>query len=289
MKPMLAGTAGKNIRLPAMVSPKLDGIRCLVIDGVAVGRSLKPIPSKFVQEYYGRKQLNGLDGELIVGQSTAPDVFHRTSSGVMSVEGDPNVEFFVFDNILANGGFGKRFKTVQGRIRKYGHLGIRAVVHHAVETIDQVKAWEKHYLAEGFEGLMLRDPDGPYKHGRSTTREGWLLKLKRFTDAEARILGARELMHNMNKAERNELGYLERSSHKSGKVESGLLGALLVEDILTGVQFEIGTGFTRDQRAQLWEMADLVGRVVKYKSQPTGVKDKPRFPVFLGFRDPIDT
>jgi hypothetical protein len=31
-----------------------------------------------------------------------------------------------------------------------------------------------------------------------------------------------------------------------------------------------------------------MGKVVKYKSQPTGVKDKPRFPVFLGFRDVVD-
>jgi len=33
---------------------------------------------------------------------------------------------------------------------------------------------------------------------------------------------------------------------------------------------------------------NLMGKVVKYKSQPTGVKDKPRFPVFLGFRDKVD-
>jgi DNA ligase-1 len=55
------------------------------------------------------------------------------------------------------------------------------------------------------------------------------------------------------------------------------------------VEFDIGTGFTADQRQLLWSVGDnLIGRVVKYKSQPTGVKEKPRFPVFLGFRDAVD-
>ena len=136
---------------------------------------------------------------------------------------------------------------------------------------------------------MLRHPDGPYKHGRSTAKEGWLLKVKRFEDSEARIIGFSELMHNANEAKRNELGHLERSSHKANKVGKQMLGALTVQDLKTKVEFDIGTGFTEDQRRLLWATGDnLLGKVVKYKSQPTGVKEKPRFPVFLGFRDKVD-
>jgi DNA ligase-1 len=63
----------------------------------------------------------------------------------------------------------------------------------------------------------------------------------------------------------------------------------MVKDLKTGVEFDIGTGFTESQRQLLWAQGDnLMGKIVKYKSQPTGVKDKPRFPVFLGFRDKVD-
>ena len=62
-----------------------------------------------------------------------------------------------------------------------------------------------------------------------------------------------------------------------------------MRDLTTGVEFEIGTGYTAKQRAEFWT-SQPVGKIVKYKFQPAGAKDegKPRFPVFLGFRDKAD-
>lgn len=272
---------------PLLLSPKLDGIRCLIINGVAVGRSLKPIPNKHVQRLFGRPELNGLDGELIVESPTAKEVFQATSSGVMSIEGEPEVTFWVFDDFTESGAFHRRLRTAHRRVKKQKFC--EDVPHHIISSEDELLSMEVDYLELGYEGVMLRHPDGPYKHGRSTAKEGWLLKLKRFEDGEARIIGFRALMHNANEAKRNELGYLERPSHKAGKVYKQTLGALIVKDLKTGVEFDIGTGFTADQRQLLWSMGDnLIGRIVKYKSQPTGVKEKPRFPVFLGFRDAVD-
>ena len=70
----------------------------------------------------------------------------------------------------------------------------------------------------------------------------------------------------------------------------GTLGALIVRDKKTKVEFSIGTGFDDAERLRIWQMDDLSisGVVIKYKSQPTGVKDKPRFPVYLGFRNVRD-
>jgi DNA ligase-1 len=46
-KPMLASDCGgiENVRFPVIASPKLDGVRALVIDGALMSRSLKPIPN----------------------------------------------------------------------------------------------------------------------------------------------------------------------------------------------------------------------------------------------------
>jgi len=59
--------------------------------------------------------------------------------------------------------------------------------------------------------------------------------------------------------------------------------------VVTGVEFSIGTGLTALQRGVFWaRQDDYLGKTVKYKFFPVGVKDKPRHPVFLGLRHPED-
>lgn len=289
MKPMLAApTDGKDLRYPLLASPKLDGVRCLIIDSVAVSRSLKPIPNKHVQRLFGRAELNGLDGELIVGADCGPGVFQRTSSGVMSREVYPEAVLHVFDTFLGDYGFKQRLLLAKTRIK--GLHNLELVEHVNLVSESALLKYEAAKLGHGYEGVMIRDPAGPYKQGRSTLNEGWLLKLKRFVDSEAVVTGYTQLMHNANEATTNELGQTERSSHQAGKQPVALLGALQVQDVKSKVEFEIGTGFTTDMRRLLWiGRGKLKGRLVKYKYQPVGVKDKPRFPVFLGFRDERDT
>ncbi len=288
MKPMLAAPiTTQDLTYPLLVSPKLDGIRALVLDGQVVSRSLKLIPNQHVQQLFGRPELNGLDGELIVGKPTAPDVFQQTTSGVMSIEGAPAVCFHVFDDFSEpEAPFMTRLGMAQARAAK---LRLTYVKHELVTSTAQLEQQEARYLKLGYEGLMARAPSGLYKYGRSTLRQGWLLKLKRFHDAEAEVLGVKELLHNANAAQTNALGYQERSHRKAGKVRTGLLGALVVRDCVSGIEFDLGTGFSQTDRQILWtRRAQLVGGVVKYKSQLVGKKEKPRFPVFLGFRDRRD-
>lgn len=287
-KPMLAApTDGTQLTFPLLASPKLDGVRALIQGGSVLSRSLKPIPNQHVQQLFGRKGLQGLDGELLVGKPTAVDAFRRTSSGVMSIAGEPPVLFHVFDRFDDPRGFQERFRAVKQLLRTLEVPGLKLVPHKLLRNRDELEAFEARCLEQGYEGVMLRSLDGEYKHGRSTAKQGWLLKLKRFEDSEAKVLGVTELRHNANEAKRNALGQLERSHEQAGLVGKGVLGALQVQDVKTKVKFEIGTGFDAKTRQHLWQQPP-VGRLVKYKFFPGGVKDKPRFPVFLGFRDEKD-
>jgi DNA ligase 1 len=295
MKPMLAAavTDTTALRWPLVASRKLDGVRCIIIDGIAMSRTLKPIPNEYVQDLFGRKSMEGLDGELIVDEPYLTDVYRRTVSGVMKRSGKPDVTFWAFDNYRAPGGFTDRFekvkKTVEGLDQNVDNHHVNLVEHYQVTSFGTLDTMEADFLQEGYEGVMLRHPDGPYKYGRSTEREQWLLKLKRFQDGEAEVVGLTELERNGNEAKRNALGHLERSSHKANKVAGGVLGKLTVTDTKSGVTFDIGTGFTMEDRLDFWlQGKKLVGRLVKYKFQPVGVKDKPRFPVFIGWRDRRD-
>lgn len=87
----------------------------------------------------------------------------------------------------------------------------------------------------------------------------------------------------------NELGRTKRSSHKENKSGRGDLGALVCRTA-DGVEFNIGTGFTDADRASIWERRDqFLGLLAKYKFFPVGQKEAPRHPVFLGWRDKLDT
>lgn len=281
MKPMLACAANlKALKFPVLASPKLDGVRALVRDGVVLSRSLKPIPNRHVQLMFGRHELEGLDGELILGDPTHPEAYRRTVSAIMSIEGDPDVDFHVFDRW-------DRDYPYNEVALSYG-LTI-PVCSTPIHNMEELEEYEVALLDKGYEGVMLRDPQSPYKFGRSTAKEGYLLKLKRFADSEAEIIGFEELMHNQNEATLNETGHLERSTKQVGLLHADTLGALIVRDIHSGVEFKIGTGFTAAERQKFWNLrATIRGALVKYLYFPTGSKVKPRFPSFQGFRHQID-
>lgn len=287
-RPMLAVAIDdlSKIKYPVLCSPKLDGIRCLMIDGQAVSRNFKSIPNNFVREYLEKCCPSGVDGELMVKGN-----FNDVQSAIMREEGEPDFLYFVFDCIPIV--VGEPYQNRLTALRKLRGYGVRVVIleQTLIENEKELLKFEELCLKQGFEGIMVRSLDGPYKEGRSTLKEGYLLKLKRFTDSEAVIVGYEEMQHNNNKKEVNEVGRSKRSSKKEGMVGAGMLGKFKVKDVLTQIEFEIGTGegLTRGLRMYVWDhQAKYMGKIITYKYQACGTKDKPRFPIFKGFRDERD-
>jgi DNA ligase 1 len=302
MKPMLASPAPalEKVRYPVYTSPKYDGIRALVVNGVLVSRNLKPIPNRAVQERFGRPEYEGFDGELICGDPTAPDVFSKTTSAVMSREEHETayVKFYVFDEWRRDfTPFYMSAVTLTNRLARYisasgTKSGLVRVPITVCNNPAEVTEQQEIALNAGYEGIMLNDPDGAYKFGRSTAKEGALLKLKVFEDAEAVVVGVEEQMRNDNVATTDALGRTKRTTHKANKHGKDTLGALLVRGLngrYEGAEFSIGSGLDDALRAELWRAGSAVfGRIVKYKYFPSGTKDAPRFPVFISFRDKRD-
>jgi DNA ligase-1 len=288
-KPLLAETADDlgSLRYPLYASPKYDGIRCVILNGVATSRSLKPIPNRFIQSILARHDLNGLDGELMVNGN-----FQDVTSGIMSGDGEPDFTFWVFDDCTnPEEWFLARDDRAHRRVLLIDHPRIRYVEQRRINERSQLDEFFQANLAAGYEGVMVRSPGGRYKYGRSTLKEGILLKLKPFEDAEAVVVGFEERMHNGNEATTNALGRTERSSHKAGLVPMGTLGALIVknDELWPGRTFNIGTGFTDAQRQHIWDRREaFTGALAKFKFQAIGTKDVPRIPVFLGWRQPGD-
>ena len=290
-RPMLACQFDMTkVGWPMLASPKLDGIRCLAVDGVAMARSMKPIRNRYIQSWFATNAdiINGFDGELIVGPPNAPDVFNVTTSAVNSEDGEPDFTFHVFDRV-ASGDYITRFDKLR---QEDMPNRVQLVANFYVFNFDEMSEYESRALNEGYEGIMLRSPTSPYKQGRSTAKENYLVKVKRFSDAEAVIIDMLEEMRNVNPLTVNELGLGSRSSHQANLVAKGTMGTLCVRGIngdFKDVEFGIGSGFDQATRQILWdERHKALGRIVTYKYFAIGTKDKPRFPVFKGFRDESD-
>ena len=276
-----------DLTYPCLASPKLDGIRCLVLPGHhAVSRNWKPIPNNFIRNWLESNAPVGLDGELMIMTGEGMADFSQVTSGIMSEDGEPNFYYATFDFVSGdlNKPFVQRVEELKAVVR--GLTRIKIVPQVQVNNVEELQAFYEDCLMNGYEGTMVRSLNSPYKCGRSSVREGYLLKIKPHDDSEAEILSVEPLRHNANDAELNAFGNIERSSHKDNLIELPKLGAIGVRDLKSGVEFSIGSGFLEDQRVQLWK-ENLVGRIVKYKCQGI-IKDRPRFPVFLGFRDRRD-
>lgn len=298
-RPMLAENydPAHPIKFPVLVSPKIDGIRCLIRWGQPLTRRLKPVPNRHISA-----ALHGLpdfDGELVVGDPTKPTTWNTTSSAVMRHEGEPAFTYYVFDmNNAGNGAsFESRMRIAESRAGMYGPR-VRYLHHHYVESWDELVITENEYIRAGYEGLMIRAIDGPYKHGRSTAKEGYLLKMKRFDDLEATVVGVTERLRHIGDGTINALGLMERDDKAEHLVGTGTLGAFICQIAGSSgtecTEFQVGSGFNATQREIYWEWAktetayDPIGKVVKIKHHGFTPDGKPRFPIFLGFRDDRD-
>ncbi len=295
-KPMLASKCERPdlLPFPVLATPKLDGIRCLKVGGRALTRSFKPISNRFVREWIEANLPDGVDGELMLRDGT----FSETTSAIGRRDGQPDFVFHVFDWVFE----GNLDEPYRQRVRDLdGMLGFADadprskhlvfVMPTVVRNLAELEAFEAKCLAEGYEGVIVRTPDSPYKCGRATEREAWLLKIKRFEDAEAVVVDTYEGMTNQNAAEQDAFGRTKRSMSQAGMVGRGELGGFVVRHVGTGVEFRLGYNHVAGgiDRVTLWHRREsLVGKVVKFKHQPSGAKDAPRFPKFLGFRETWD-
>lgn len=285
-KPLLAGNFDpKKSKFPYIVTPKIDGIRFLMVEGVAVSRTFKPIRNKYIQELLSTHLPDGIDGELTCG-----DNFQSSTSAIMRIEGEPKFKAWIFDYVDPDIDYIRPF---QERIQFLNRQMILPFDHQVlsgelIRDMDTLEQCESIALQEGYEGVMLRDPNGTYKFGRSTVNDNILLKLKRFLDDEAEVIGIEEKMSNQNTAEKDNFGRTKRSSCLDGMVPMETTGALKVRNT-DGLEFSIGSGLNDEMREEIWNnKKHYIGKLVKYKYFPQGVKDLPRHPVFLGFRDPDD-
>lgn len=278
IKPQLAPTkipTENDIVFPIMVSKKLDGIRCLLAnDGCLYSRTEKELPNRGLLERFDKARQWAIENNVILdGELWSPFMsFREIMSAVMS-EHKPmpkHLKYWVFDS-LSNSRLShfEPFSFRYNRIQELTQPNVRLVVHETASDWPDIQSRFDKELAAGGEGLILRDPQGRYKHGRCTVREGNIFKLKRFLTIDGQIVDYSRLV--IDGSETDAIGSLNVIS----TLHNGSI-----------VRVSVGSGFDEQTRYKLWkERIKLVGRWIEFKYSTTGTYDKPRFPVFLRFRE----
>lgn len=286
MKPMLAADLVlEEVNYPVLASPKLDGIRCVMIEGRAKTKKLELIPNRYVRKVLDG--LNGLDGELIMPNSH----FDDTTSALMSIEGEPEFEYHVFDNWLLNDKpFSERHKIVEEMVSFRHKQNLRSVSVQIIHNEVQLLQYLDKCVDDGYEGIVTRNPEGIYKDGKSTVKQGFLLKLKPHMDTEGVLVRFVEMQHNMNPTKKDKLGYTKRSSSKVGKIPAGTAGSCILNWEGEEIKVGFGKGFTKEKRQEMWDNSSkYIGKTFKFKYQEVTKDGQPRFGKLLGERHPDDS
>jgi DNA ligase-1 len=243
-----------------------------------------------------------MDGEIIVGEPNAHDVFNRTDTFWKRHDMVTPFSYYAFDDFSRpDWKYYDRYRKLSDRIRSLDQSleGVRVhlLAHNWVNSEQELLEEEERILLLGYEGVIIRCPNGPYKFNRTTEREQNAFKLKRFIDSEARIVGFVEELHNANEALVNELGRTKRQTLQENMIPKGTLGSFIVQDVqendashkFYGVTFNIGSGFDAADRILYWNDCEkYYGKLVTYKYFAPGSKDAPRHPIFKGIRDESD-
>lgn len=272
------------------VEPKLDGARCVAYLPANRGRvvlysrsgkeyiNFESVRTK-LQEINDNRNLSQdlvLDGEVVsyVNEKVDFQALQHTLFRKDGVESG-KLRYLVFDGTYRTDWenptktYAERYAFVSEFI-KNSLLGVSGAVSKIgvvsmFVTVDPDKArmerYSKDFVEKGYEGAMMRKADEPVLLKRSRS----LMKVKSFLDAEATLMGVVE---------------------GTGKYD-GHLGALQCKT-QQGKLFEIGSGFTDEQRKVFWKERDTLPKTLNFKYQELTDDGIPRFPIFKGFRSETD-
>jgi len=266
--PMLAqdfNKRAKSMLFPCLAQRKLDGVRCVAISGRGLfSRNGKPNSShlKHIQDDVNKLPAGTiLDGELYSDTLSFQEIVGLVKKKTLK-DGDKEkvaqIYLCVYDAIR-EGTNEERNTWLSEVFASTTFTAIRPLQTVSCSSLDDVKALHAAYVAEGYEGLILRNAKGSYAVGH---RSADLQKYKEFLDSEYPIIGFKE----------------------GDGVEKGCV--IWVCTTAAGNQFSVRPRGTHEERIEAFKTGSTaIGKKLSVRYQELTDDGIPRFPVGLAIRD----
>lgn len=259
-----------DLVFPIIAQPKLDGMRCVMVDGVLISRNGRTIPNTNLLKHLSDllKETNYVfDGELYSHELT----FNEIMSQVMNedVELHPSIKYTIYDTMTKSEWKAQKCETEYNsrwqRIYSFTHTKSNCVwiggkiINSTVELND----YYQECLSEGYEGIMVKGLKGLYEWKR----------------VKQKIMG------KIKPSETHDLKIINFEEGRGRNEKS--LGALICD--FGGISVKVGGGYDDEQRKEFWaDRANLLGRWIEAKCQEVTPDGSLRFPIFVRFRDSKD-
>jgi len=264
--PMLAhdyNKRGKSIQFPCYVQRKFDGTRCVGIPQKGLfSRNRKAYPhlEHIVRELNQLRSEFVLDGELYSDTLTFQEIVGLVKRETLK-KGDEElqtkIKYHIYD-LINDKPYHLRLKMLQALFTQYKFQQLILVKTDECVSEDHMKELHGQYVAEGYEGIMLRNKNGLYKNVRSSD----LQKFKSFYDEEFQIINFKE----------------------GEGLEKGCV--IWVCQTENGQIFNCRPRGSREDRMKLFENGQkYIGKQLTVRAQELTNEGIPRFPVGISIRD----
>lgn len=269
-----------KIPFPAFIQKKYDGIRCIsyLKNNKVILESRKGIEfenfnvlKEQLYELFKTKPANFyLDGELyseivefqVISGLIRLSEKKATPADVKEIN---KIEYHIYDCIDLNDlslGYGDRYDiliNLYNIVKLNKNNLIKLVETIEVHKVEDVKKYHDEFVADGYEGLMVRDKKGPYEIQK---RSKYLQKYKEFMEEEYKIIGFHE---------------------GSGDEKGAIVWDCITSD---GKSFAVRPKGTFETRQQLYDNGDkYIGKKLTVIFQELTSDGIPRFPVGKDIRD----
>jgi DNA ligase-1 len=270
-EPSAAKKKRKDIVFPCFVQPKLDGLRCIMYfhDGEIVAqsrtgnhfKSMERITSS-LRPFFQQHPAVVLDGELYT-----KDIPFEVLAGIIKkqkITADDSViletiTYNVYDIVDLTSPFHQRILFLREYFESGQYPRIKFVETLMVDTIPDFRKSFSEFVANGYEGIMLRNVSGLYI---TNYRSDDLQKYKEFMEEEFRIIG-----------------FAEGDGHDKGTVK-------WICETSDGKPFTVRPRGTVAHRKELFQNGSAyVGKLLTVIFQEYTEEGKPRFPVGKAIRD----
>jgi hypothetical protein len=274
-----------KVQFPALVQLKMDGMRfnAIVRDGKVEYRSrngkeiqlLGNLDADFIAMAGDIDCV--FDGELLVKENgkildrqTGNGILNKANKGTISAAEAAKVHATVWDVIpfiqFSEGEcrtpYSTRFDSLCNLLAVHEPEKVGTVQSWEVQTYEEAKTLFEQMLADGQEGIILKDKRGIWEDKRSKTQ----IKFKGELECDLKIVAVEE---------------------GSGKA-AGMLGAIVCESSDGVIKVSVGSGFTDAMRKHYWS-ENIVGKIaaIKYNMR---IKNKAGeeslfLPIVLEVRD----